>query len=91
MLCLFDYICHYAPHHKVAICVDANRLKVGVGGDKFDMVFVALYALKCKLSIDKANGRAAVVWLDAAINDDDVALVHLGIDHRRATDAKEEG
>ncbi len=50
-----------------------------------------LHPLDGVLAVDEADGLAAVVGVDAAVHDDDVALVHVGVHHRDAVDAEEEG
>jgi hypothetical protein len=50
---------------------------------------MALYALHGELTIYEADRRAAIVGLYATVYDDDITLVHLGFDHRRATHTKE--
>lgn len=55
ILCLFNYICHHAPYLKFAVGIDAYRLKVGVGGNKLDMIIVALYALESELAVYEAH------------------------------------
>ena len=55
ILCLFNYICHHAPYLKFAVGIDAYRLKVGVSGNKLDMIIVALYALESELAINEAH------------------------------------
>ena len=54
-LYLLYYICHHAPYLKLAVGIDAYRLKVGVGCNKLDMIIVALYALEGELAIYEAH------------------------------------
>ena len=54
ILCLFNYICNHAPYLKLAVGIDAYRLKVRVGRNKLDMILMTLYALEGKLAIYEA-------------------------------------
>ena len=51
---------------------------------------VALEFLEGELTVDVADRRAAVVGLYGAVYNDYIALIHIGIDHRCTTNAKEE-
>ena len=54
ILCLFNYICHNAPYLKFAVGINVYGLKVGVGGNKLDMILMTLYALESELAVYEA-------------------------------------
>jgi len=62
-----------------------------VAGQEDGTSLAELHPLDGVLPVDEADGLAAAVGLHGAVHDDDVPFVHVGVDHRHAVDAEEEG
>lgn len=85
---------HDAPDEEVVIRSHGNGvifLVVLVAGQKDGSTLMDLHTLDGVLTVDEADGLAVVVGLQGAVHDDDVPFVHVGVDHRDAVDAEEEG
>ena len=91
---LFDDPGDDAPDEEIVVRADGYGFILGVllvAGQQDRTVLVDLHALDCVLAVDEADGLAAVVRIDAAVHDDDVAFVHVSVHHRDTVDAEEEG
>ncbi len=91
---LFDNPCNDAPDEEVVVGADGYGFILRVllvAGQEDSPSLMDLHALDSVLSVYEADGLAAVIGIHGTVHDDDVALIHVGVNHRDAVDAEEEG
>ena len=67
---------YYAPNIKGDISTDFNGFVFWVFGHQVNFIIFLFDAFYRKLPIHEADGYTAIVCLDAAVNDQKVAIVH---------------
>ena len=88
-----DDIGHDAPYDEIVVGAYGNGLETGavlVAGHQHGAAFADFHALDGIFAVDEADGLAAVVRVHGPVDDEDVAFVHVGINHRHAVHQEKE-
>jgi hypothetical protein len=93
LLHLLDDPRHYSPDDEVVLGSHLDRFigaVVLIGWHQTGAVLSNLDPLDGVFTVNLAYRLAVVVWIDRAVDDDDVALVHAGVNHGNAVDSEKE-